>query len=204
MYDFHHTHWVSFYKRSVFSDPIYVVVNCFMFDTLSRLSPDDANLFFSAGHCFVCHNALHCVEQCPVKGHHILFCKWLDDPHHKWWLPVSSHEYWWTVGWDDDCPGLVVTKLREVEWQEKQAHNDAEAAKWAVEAHDGWGNTPLTSPVQERWPGVSADALWPDLSDAVHPDGWPDLSLPSSGVLVTTTMTVEKEKGHSACRLSIL
>jgi hypothetical protein len=85
------------------------------------------------------------------------------------------------TGWDDDCPGLVATKLREAEWQEKQDHNNAVAASWAVEAPDGWGNTPPTSPVQEGWPGVPADVnqdTWPLLSDVVplRPDGWPDLS----------------------------
>jgi hypothetical protein len=81
MSDFYHTHWVLFYKCSVFSDPVFVTVNCFMFDALSCLSPDDANLFFCTGHCFVCRPALHHVEQCPVKGHYVLFCKRLDDPY---------------------------------------------------------------------------------------------------------------------------
>jgi hypothetical protein len=33
------------------------------------------------------------------------------------------------TGWDDDCPGLVVMKAREVEWQKRQDSNDAEAAR---------------------------------------------------------------------------
>jgi hypothetical protein len=41
------------------------------------------------------------------------------------------------TGGDDDCPGLVTTKAREVIWQERQDHNNAEAAKWAMEVPDG-------------------------------------------------------------------
>jgi hypothetical protein len=59
------------------------------------------------------------------------------------------------TGWDDDCPGLVVTKLREMEWQERQDHNDALAARWAVEVPDSWGDARSVSPnVEEGWPGV--------------------------------------------------
>jgi hypothetical protein len=47
----------------------------------------------------------------------------------------------------------VSTWVREAEWKEKEAHNDAEATQWAVEAPDGWGNTCLSSPVHENWPG---------------------------------------------------
>jgi hypothetical protein len=72
---------------------------------------------------------------------------------------------------------------REDEWKKREAHNDTEAAHWAVEAPNGWGNTPPTSPVLEGWPGVPVNAnceTWPLLSDIVPlcPDGWPDL-LPS-------------------------
>jgi hypothetical protein len=88
---------------------------------------------------------------------------------------------------------------REEEWKRQEELNDIEAANWAVEARDGWGNTPPTSPVQEGWPGVPADATWPSLSDAVRPGGWPDLSLPSpGGVLVTTTTTIGEGEEHSA------
>jgi hypothetical protein len=76
------------------------------------------------------------------------------------------------------------------------------AANWAVEAPDGWGNTSPTSPVQEGWLGVLANATWPPLSDAVHPNGWPDLLVPSSGgVLITTMTTIGEGEEHSACRL---
>jgi hypothetical protein len=96
----------------------------------------------------------------------------------------------------------VATLAREEEWKCQEELNDVEAANWAVEAPDSWGNTPPTSLVQEGWPGVPADATWPPLSDAVCPDGWPDLSLPSSGgVLVTMTMTIGEGGEHSTCRL---
>jgi hypothetical protein len=81
MSDYHNTHWFTFYQCSVFSAPVSIAVNCFTFDALSCLSPDDANLFFFSGRCFSCRNAVHCVEQCPVKGHHVLFCKRLDNLH---------------------------------------------------------------------------------------------------------------------------
>jgi hypothetical protein len=83
MSDYHNTHWVTFYKQSVFSAPVSVAVNCFTFDALSHLSDDDANLFFSALVVVSCAVPLSIIKQCPVKGHHILFCKRLDDPHHK-------------------------------------------------------------------------------------------------------------------------
>jgi hypothetical protein len=81
--------------------------------------------------------------------------------------------------------------VREVEWKWREEHNDAEAAHWAIEAPDGWGNTPPTSPIQEGWPGILVDTnceTWPLLSDIVplHSDGWPDLSPPvQDGVRVT-------------------
>jgi hypothetical protein len=40
-----------------------------------------------------------------------------------------------------------VTKAREAVWQERQDHNDAEGAKWAVEAPDGWGGVEVARPV---------------------------------------------------------
>jgi hypothetical protein len=111
------------------------------------------------------------------------------------------------TGWDDDCPGLVATKAREAEWWKRQDHNDAEAARWAVEVPDGWGDVRTVSPiVEEGWPGIRPeDRGYPSEEGPLGPDSWPDLLLPlSGGVLVTTMTTVEKEGGHSACRLPIL
>jgi hypothetical protein len=51
--------------------------------TLSHLLDDDANLLFCTGHCFVCHTATRRTEKCSVRGHHVLFCKRLDDPHRE-------------------------------------------------------------------------------------------------------------------------
>jgi hypothetical protein len=93
---------------------------------------------------------------------------------------------------------------REAEWKCREDHNDAEAASWAVEAPDGWGGVKIVSPiVKEGWPGVRPeDHGYPFEEGPLGPDGWPDLSLPSSGgVLVTTMTTVKPGEGHSACRL---
>jgi hypothetical protein len=74
-----------------------------------------------------------------------------------------------------------------------------------VEAPDGWGNTHLSSPVHEYWPGVRVeDGTWPLPTDVVplYPDGWPDLSV-RDGMLVTVEVrtTLEGSEEHSACRL---
>jgi hypothetical protein len=97
-----------------------------------------------------------------------------------------------------------MTKAREAEWQERQDHNDAEAARWEVEVPDGWGNTRPSSPVHEDWPGVRVeDSTWPLPMDVVplRPDSWPDLSV-RDGVSVTVEVrtTLEGLEGHSACR----
>jgi hypothetical protein len=96
-----------------------------------------------------------------------------------------------------------VTKARGVVWQERQDHNDAEGAKWAVEAPDGWGDVEVARPVvEEGWPGVQPEDCSCFEGGPLGSNGWPDLSLPpSGGVLVTTMTTIEKEEGHSACRL---
>jgi hypothetical protein len=88
--DYHNIQWVEFYKHSVFSAPVFVPVNCFTFDALSRLSDDNANLFFVTGCCFVCHVATHHIEVCPHRVHHLLFCKrLLDQPHCKWFESIG-------------------------------------------------------------------------------------------------------------------
>jgi hypothetical protein len=55
-----------------------------------------------------------------------------------------------------------------------------EAARWAVDPPDGWGNTPPVSPVGEGWLGALVDehsGTWPSPSKVVPTcaDGWPDL-----------------------------
>jgi hypothetical protein len=210
MSDYHHTHWVTFYKCSVFSAPVSIAVNCFIFDALSCLSLDDANLFLCTGRCFMCCTAVHRVAQCSIRGPHVLFCKRLDNPHCEYsasstgWLECS----YIILGWDDDCLGLVEMLKREAEWKERGAHNNAEVAYCKVEAPNGWGNTPPTSPVHEGWPGVPIDAnrgTWPLPSEIVPlcPDGWPNLSPPvQDGVRVTieVKLSIEDSEEHSACR----
>jgi hypothetical protein len=63
------------------------------------------------------------------------------------------------------------------------------------------GTCPASPNIEEGWPGVRPkDWCFPCLSDDVplHPDGWPDLSLPvSDGVQVTIKVksTVEDVEG---------
>jgi hypothetical protein len=98
--------------------------------------------------------------------------------------------------------------VREVEWKPREAHNDEEAAQWQVEASDGWGNTPPSSPIPKGWPGVQVDewsGVWPAPSDAVslRVDGWPDLLVSgASGIQVTieVKLSVGDLERHSACR----
>jgi hypothetical protein len=87
----------------------------------------------------VCRTALHRVEQCPVKGPHVLFCKWLDNPHRECFDLLTGwlDRLYILLGWDDDCSGLVEMLVREAEWKDREAHNDAEAAHWESEAPDG-------------------------------------------------------------------
>jgi hypothetical protein len=113
-----------------------------------------------------------------------------------------------SAGWDNDCLGLTAKLAEEAEWRRREEHNEAAVASWAVEAPDGWGNTPPTSPVvKEGWPGSQPeDHCYPSKEGPLGPNGWPDVSIPtSSGVRVTTTMTtVEEVEGHSARRLPML
>jgi hypothetical protein len=81
MSDYHNMHWVEFYPKSRFSTPIFVAVNCIMFDALSRLTGPDADLFFATNRCFVCYHAVHRTESCPQRSLGMLFCKRLDNPH---------------------------------------------------------------------------------------------------------------------------
>jgi hypothetical protein len=81
MSDYHNTHWVEFYPKSRFSAPVFVAVNCMMFDAMSRLTGPDADLFFATNRCFICHHSMHRTESCPQRSLGMLFCKRLDDPH---------------------------------------------------------------------------------------------------------------------------
>jgi hypothetical protein len=110
-------------------------------------------------------------------------------------------------GWEDDCPGLVEILVREAEWKEKEAHNDVEAARWEVDAPNGWGNTPPTSSIPKGWPSAQIDehsGTWPLPSDVVPlcVDGWPDLSASgASGIQVTIEVksSIGDLERHSAC-----
>jgi hypothetical protein len=111
--------------------------------------------------------------------------------------------------WDDGCLGLVETLAREAEWEEREAHNDAEVAHWAVYPPDGWGNAPPVSPILQGWPGVVVDehnGNWPSPSEVVPTcmDSWPDLSTSVEGRIEVTievvTDTEDSQEKHIACR----
>jgi hypothetical protein len=111
--------------------------------------------------------------------------------------------------WDNGCPVLVETLAREAEWEEWEAHNDAEAACWAVDPPNGWGNTPPASPVGEGWPCDLVDecsGTWPSPSEVVptHVDGWPDLLTSIEGGIEVTIEVVtdvgDSQEPHTACR----
>jgi hypothetical protein len=109
--------------------------------------------------------------------------------------------------WDDGCPGLVETLAREVAWEVREAQNDAEAARWAVDPPDGWGNTPPASPICEGWPGALVDkhgGVWPSPSEVVltRADGWPNLSTSVEGG-IEVTIKVVTDVGDSQEKLPI-
>jgi hypothetical protein len=56
---------------------------------LSRLSQEDADLFFTTSCYFVCHFMTHRMEVCRQRGLGMLFCKQLNDPYHEW-LDLSA------------------------------------------------------------------------------------------------------------------
>jgi hypothetical protein len=74
----------------------------------------------------------------------------------------------------------------EAEWKETEVHNNVEAAHWKIDAPDGWGNTPPTSPVPEGWPNLSVSG--------------------ASGIQVTIEVksSVGELKEHSTCRSLVL
>jgi hypothetical protein len=79
-------------------------------------------------------------------------------------------------------------------------------ASWVVEAPDGWGNTPPTSPIiKEGQPGTRLeDWCFPCLEDLpLGPNSWVDLSIPTSHralVTIEVNSIIEDSEGHSTCR----
>jgi hypothetical protein len=104
--DYHNTHWVTFYKCSVFS-----------------ASSAWVSAFFVIWHFII----LRCVQ---FKV--LLFCfvnAWMI-------LIMSDGLVWVLIvaddidtEWDDGCPGLIEILAREVEWEEWEVHNDVEALR---------------------------------------------------------------------------
>jgi hypothetical protein len=97
--------------------------------------------------------------------------------------------------------------VREEEWEQREKHNNTEAASWVAEAPDGWGGSgPISPVIEEGWPGTRPkDQCFPHLSDDMPlcPNGWPDLLVSrAAGIQVTIELksTVEDTEGHSTCR----
>jgi hypothetical protein len=65
-----------------------------------------------------------------------------------------------------------------------------------------WGvDVELSASSEGGWPGVSADALWPDplLEEPLRTHGWPSVS-GGIEVEVEVRSVIEDVEGHSACR----
>jgi hypothetical protein len=97
------------------------------------------------------------------------------------------------IEWDDDCEGLVRTIAREKEWKRRQAINDA----------IDWGNKDGSeAPLEEGWPGVPSDAVWPpyDAGDLTRTHGWPSIEGGVKVVVEVCSDASERQREHSACR----
>jgi hypothetical protein len=81
---------------------------------------------------------------------------------------------------------------QELIWKAREAQNDA--IQWGVDV-DSEGS------LEEGWPEVPADLLWPDplLEEPLRMHGWPSVS---GGVRVEVEVhsVVDGVEGHSACR----
>jgi|ERR1700722_1180365 len=78
----HSYHTCTFFHNSTLFTPVDVIINCFVFHYILQLTTADADLYWSAGCCFICSSYRHHSEVCP---HHIeeltLMCTLLLDPH---------------------------------------------------------------------------------------------------------------------------
>jgi hypothetical protein len=196
MSNFHTTHWVEFYPKSHFSAPVFVAVNCITFDAISRLSGSDADLLFATNHCFICYQAIHRSESCPLRSLGMLFCKRLDDPHSElvlyWWL--RWFDSGWDVEWDAHCPGLTATIRREKHWE-----NESGWWEWAhQDGVNGWGE-----PIEYLTWTASPEKLF--LTFYVMSRGWPNRVWPrvdnEENVAVEVRSHVKSLiEAHPACR----
>jgi hypothetical protein len=107
-YDFHTCHWKTFYKHSIFSEPVHLQLDWKTFDASSFLGVPNANLLYVTGHCFWCKFAVHETKHCLQPVHKELFCKrFMNDPHSElgFYCRYLSSDH--PLVFDDDCPGLV-------------------------------------------------------------------------------------------------
>jgi hypothetical protein len=97
------------------------------------------------------------------------------------------------IEWDNDCEGLVQTIAREKEWEKCQAFNNA--IDWGKK--DG-----SEASLEEGWPGVPADAVWPsyDAGDSTRTHGWPSVEGGVEVVVEVCSDASERQREHSACR----
>jgi hypothetical protein len=95
---------------------------------------------------------------------------------------------------------------REVEWKAHEMNNNT--IQWGVFAATDWEVTPLASPVEETWPGVSVDehcGVWPSTMDVdqSHCDAWLGFLSDVGGIKVTVEVCLSVGEiigEHSACR----
>jgi hypothetical protein len=82
---------------------------------------------------------------------------------------------------------------REKEWENCQAQNDT--IEWGKEDS-------LETSLEEGWPSVPADAVWPsyDAGDLTRTHGWPSVEGGVEVVVEVCSDASERQREHSACR----
>jgi hypothetical protein len=135
----HSSHSYEFFSKSLYSPPVVVALSCVTFDTLSRLTPADADLCFATDHCFVCRITKHHVDICPQRCLGMLLCQRLDDVHRESMFALIDRDVDSQIkGWD--APGRVLntivrresTSKAELDCQSGWGHYVGETDEWGV------------------------------------------------------------------------
>jgi hypothetical protein len=100
---------------------------------------------------------------------------------------------WFSLESDNNCEGLIRTIAREKEWENRQVQNDT--IEWGKRSHS-------ETPVEEGWPSVPTDAVWPpyDAGDSTHTHGWPSVKRGVEVVVEVCSDASKHQREHSACR----